>query len=388
LRIRKVEAVPLIASFAQHYGGLDRVPAHILRPASHFQAIPRTGQYTTLVRIESDDGLIGYGEAFGLPHPFAASALISEVIGPALVGAKLSSPATMLTVLYRYLRALGQVRGVAAEAMSGIDIALWDLAAKSQGLPLCELLGGRSRQIPVYVSPVAFMATTEETAEASLKFCASGFQAIKIKIGRGIETDLAHVGAARSAVGADVQLMLDANCGYDTTTAIALAQRLKPLGIAWLEEPIPPGDDEAMARVRSGSPIPIAAGENCFELAEFEGLARSGAVDILQPNITRAGGITGMMAIDALCVKHGVSLAPHGVGGGVGVAAALHAASACQTVTTYEANRLPNALRDELPCIQPSFADSSLSPPIGSGHGGDPQLELLGRYSSSRKVEH
>ena len=368
-KLARLHALPLYAPFARLYGGADKVPVSILNPASHFQRIPRSGQHATIVIAQSDDGAIGVGEAFGLPHARATSAYVDDVIAPAIRGEALDEPARMLEPLRRYFAAMGHSRGAAMEALAGVDIALWDLRARREGKPLATLLGGAPGPVPVYVSPVPFLPTPAESAAASRAFLAEGWRAVKLKIGRGIATDLAHVEAVRDALGPEPQLMLDVNCAYDVATSIALARALKPFAIAWLEEPVPPDDPAALAEVRRAAPMPIAGGENEFTLASFEAYARAGAVDVLMPNVARAGGISGLMAIGALCAKHGIGLAPHGVGSAIAVAAALHACRAAPGFRIYEANRLPNALRDALARPPLEVLDGALIARDAPGHG-------------------
>ena len=380
MKLVSIRAYPLYASFERLYGGLDKVPASMLAPASHFRLIPRSGQHSTVVEIRSDSGLIGIGEAFGLPHSQPTASLIEGVIAPALLGQTLQSPDKLLSNLYAFFVAMGHTRGPAIEALSGVDIALWDLLAKEAGRPLAEHLGATLARVPTYVSPVPFLATPEDSAAGALAFVKKGFKGIKLKIGRGLQIDLAHITAVRQAIGSKTQLMLDANCAYTVSEAIVLAKQLKPFDIAWLEEPIRPDSPQELAQVRLQSPVPIACGENEFMLPSFEALASAGAVDILQPNITRAGGVSGMLAIDGLCKRHGLALSPHGVGSGIGVAAAVHTALAAETFSVYEANLLPNALRSELPLEPIPLEDGQFVPTSRPGHGCEPNWELLKTY--------
>ena len=238
MKIVSIRAYPLYASFERLFGGADKVPASMLAPASHFRLIPRTGQHSTVVEIRSDSGLVGIGEAFGLPHSQLTASLIEGVIAPALLGKTLTKPDKLLADLYTFFVALGHTRGPAIEAISGVDIAMWDLLAKQAALPLLEHLGGSLAPVPTYVSPVPYLALASESAEHARAFVQQGFKGLKLKIGRGLATDLEHIGAVREASGSKTELMLDANCAYAVDDAIALARELRPFSIAWLEEPI------------------------------------------------------------------------------------------------------------------------------------------------------
>jgi D-galactarolactone cycloisomerase len=380
MKIAQIDVVPLEATFARQFGGIDKVPPQLLRPAAHFQKIVRAGQYATLAFIRAEDGTTGVGEAFGLPHPAPTALLIERVIAPGLIGLPIGDPTEMLAEYTEYFAAMGHGRGMPAEAMSAIDMALWDLKAKLAGKPLCELLGGSPGPVPLYASPVPFLPTLDASATAAKALVAQGYKAIKLKVGRGAGIDLDHIGAVRAAIGPGVGLMLDVNCGYDEPTAIEVGRQLSRHAVTWFEEPIPPGDPAALARVRAKSTAPIAAGENEFAMHDFQALAQAGAVDVLMPNIARAGGVSGLMALGRLCAKHGIKLGPHGVGTCVAVAAALHVCRATEGFGIYEANRLLNPLRDDMPRQKLVLADGAFLTPDGPGHGGDPRPDVMDSF--------
>ena len=286
----------------------------------------------------------------------------------------------MATALYRYFVALGSTRGAAMEALSGVDIALWDLKARAAGVPLSTLLGAVPGPVSTYASPVGFHDDPGKSADAALDFLKGGFRAIKIKIGRGPAVDAAHVGAVRDAVGPAVTLYTDANCAYDVPTAIAVAEALAPFDLGWYEEPIAPEDVKGLAEVRRHAPMPIAAGENEFTLPAYQRLLDAEAVDFLQPNMTRAGGVSGLLAIGRMCADAGVRLAPHGVGGCVAIGAALNACRGAAGFATYEANRLLNPLRDELGVHPVSMENGMLIAADLPGHGGEPERDRLDAY--------
>ena len=379
MKLVRLTAIPLQASFADIYGGADKVPAHIRTPAAHFMRIPRLGQYATLVIAENEDGVRGYGECFGLPHPLPTTSLVTYVIAPALEGLEITEPAEMMGALRDYFFAMGHTRGPAMEAISGVDIALWDLKARAANEPLATHLGGSPGPVSTYVSPIAFRVTPDETAADAREYVEQGYTAFKLKVGRGIATDLAHIEAARSAVGS-MPLYLDVNCGYDVPTAIAFARELKRFDIGWLEEPIPPDDLGALAEVRRNSPVPIAAGENEFSIVAYRQLVEAGAVDILQCNIGRCGGVSGMMAIGDLCAYRGLTMAPHGVGASANVAASVHVGRAAKGYHSYEANRLLNPLRDVMGVEATRLENGCLVASSRIGHGGEPDMTKLEKY--------
>ncbi len=383
-KLVRIEAVPLYGSFQRLFGGADKVPELLTTPASQFRYVPRRGQHSTLVVAESDDGVIGIGECFGLPWAEAAAVIVNNVFVEVLVGQELGRPDVMVAPIRKYLKASGHGAGVGMEALSGLDTALWDLVARREGKPLVRLLGGEPGAVPTYVSPVPFLANPEESAEAAMAFLREGYKAIKLKVGRGAKVDAAHVAAVREAIGPSRELRADVNCAYDLETALEVARLLRPYDLAWIEEPIPPGDPADLAAFRSGSGLRVAAGENEFQLEVFEALAKAGAVDELMPNIARVGGVSVMMEIGDMCARHGVGLSPHGVGTAVSIAAGLHVCRAVPAFSIYEANRLPNALRDDLaiPPLQP--VDGAYIVRDAPGHGCDIDWALAETYRLGR----
>ncbi|MCM8732339.1 mandelate racemase/muconate lactonizing enzyme family protein [Hephaestia sp. GCM10023244] len=371
LRIASVAAVEMRFPFAKIYGE-GRVPRELLSPASHFQRIKRTGQAATLVVVTDRDGVQGVGECFGLPSPGPSRCIIEDVVAPALAGADIASPEEALDEFYRFFVALGNGRGAAMEALAGVDIALWDLISKRAGQPLATMLGGAVTPVPVYASPVPFLAAPAQSAAKALAFLDQGYTAVKLKIGRGAEIDAQHVRAIREAMPPGTSLMLDANCAYDLDGALALVDRIAPYDIAWLEEPVAPEAFEAMRILCERAPFPIAGGENDFTLPAFERLASLG-VSILQPNVTRALGVTGMQHINAVAERTGVDVALHGVGTSIGVATALHCCAGLPKLTLFERNDLLNPLRDDVGVDVAIRGDGCILPPSGAGHGGTPR---------------
>ncbi|WP_326523053.1 mandelate racemase/muconate lactonizing enzyme family protein [Sphingomonas sp.] len=370
LRIASVTATEMRYPFSRIYGE-GRVPAGLLSPAAHFQRIKRTGQTATLVVVTDTDGVTGVGECFGLPSPGPSRAIIEEIIAPALAGAEVASPEEAMDEFYRFFLALGNSRGPAMEALAGLDIALWDLLSKRAGKPLAKMLGGGVAPVPVYASPVPFLADPAASAAKALAFLDQGYVAVKLKIGRGVATDLAHVSAVRDALPRDTALMLDANCAYDRDEALALVDALAPLDIAWLEEPVEPEDFEALRLLCERAPFAIGGGENDFTLGAFERLVDLG-VTYLQPNVTRALGVTGMRRLDALAERTGVKVALHGVGTSIGVATALHCCAGLPRLTLFERNHLINPMRDDVGVALTVGSDGTIPCPVGDGHGGTP----------------
>ncbi|MER7284094.1 mandelate racemase/muconate lactonizing enzyme family protein [Dactylosporangium sp. NPDC000244] len=385
LTIASVEAIALSAPFERVYGSLDAVPEWLLTPASSHRVLPRLGQYTTLVRIRTTDGLEGIGEAYGLPEPRVTATIVGSLLGPMLLGRDAGASEALWELMYGAQAGAGRTGGFYLEAISGVDLALWDLRGKAAGLPVHRLLGGPVRDtVPVYASPIPFLPTTAESAERALSFVDAGFRAVKLKLGRGEATDLAHAEAVVDALAGRAALHVDLNCAYDVKTAVRLGLALEPLGVRWLEEPLATDDVAGLAEVRAAVRIPVVTGESEFSRFGYRDFLQQRAVDVVMPNLTRAGGITEARRIAALCSAFHVDVSPHGVGSAVGLAAALQFAAATPNVPIYEYNRLPNPLRDDLPVERPSLVDGALAVPDGPGLGVTLDEELIAEYEVFR----
>jgi L-alanine-DL-glutamate epimerase-like enolase superfamily enzyme len=385
LTIESVTAVALAAPFERVYGGPDKVPSWLLTPASSHRVLPRLGQYTTLVRVRTVDGLEGIGEAYGLPEPEVTATIVGRLLAPMLVGRDAGASEALWDIMYGAQSGAGRTGGFYLEALSGIDLALWDLRGKALGLPVHRLLGGPVRdRVPVYASPIPFLPTPDESAQRALSFLADGFTAVKLKLGRGEATDRAHAAAVVDALAGRAALHVDLNCAYDVKTAIRLGQALDELGVRWFEEPLATDDVAGLAEVRAALRIPVVTGESEFNRFRYRDFLTHRAVDTVMPNLTRAGGITEVRRIAALCSAFHVGVSPHGVGSAVGVAAALQFAAATTNVPIYEYNRLPNPLRDDLPVDPPDLVDGCLVVPDGPGLGVTLDEDLVASYEVFR----
>lgn len=276
-----------------------------------------------LIEVICDDGTIGWGECLGPAKPNAA---IVNVYAQSLIGEDPLQTEKIWLTLYNRLRDQGQ-RGLTVTALSGIDIALWDIKGKHFGVPISTLLGGRFREsVRAYATGSFARAGVDRVTDIAAEVAGyrrDGFHAVKIKIGFDVEEDLEVIAAVRDAIGPDMRMMIDANHGYDYLEAIELGQRAAPFGIDWFEEPVLPEQISTYEAVRAGQPIPIASGENWHgRYAMQEPLARR-AVDIVQPDICGVGGFSEMRRVADMAAMHGVRLVPHVWGTAVCLAASL-----------------------------------------------------------------
>lgn len=330
---------------------------------------------SVLVEVETDDGLIGYGEAIARRGAPMTRAAVESLLGPALTGEDPRNIEGLWVKMMDLLRRWGHTRGTVVEAISGVDIALWDLCGKAEGSSIASLLHGSGRrEVPCYASSV-YMADIDTMVREAAEQAEKGFTAIKIKIGRsadasGIAADLTAVAEIRRAVGESVELMVDANGAYDAATAIRVARQLERENIAWLEEPVPPDDREGYARVHAMTAVPLASGETEFSLFAFRELIERRLIDVVQPDAARCGGITGMRHVATLAYAHNLALAPHtGFSGGISQLAALQAAAAAPTLATFEYMFIDNPVRELFQEPYPFPHGSCLPVPEGPGLG-------------------
>ena len=336
----------------------------------------------TIVEVEADNGLIGYGEALTRLGPSAAREVVTSVLKPVVVGADPMNVDVLWERMFSTMKSRGHWKGFMIEAISGVDIALWDLIGKALNQPVSTLLGGRHHEkLKVYASSIMLMERGEMVKEAQ-DLVRQGYERIKAKLGLGVDADFGNIKAIREAVGPDVGIMLDANSGYSTEEALRLGVRLEPLNILWLEEPVPPHDLEGYARLSNSLRIPIAGGESEFTRWGFRDLILRGKVSIIQPDIARCGGFTEGRKIAALASSHGVPVAPHtGASGAVSIAAAVHFASSLSNLYLYEHMYTEHPLRTAIlkePILE--CQNGFVKVPTGPGLGIEIDKDKIKRY--------
>jgi D-galactarolactone cycloisomerase len=276
-----------------------------------------------VVEVETEDGLIGWGECYG-PARITAAAVGS--VAPLLVGEDPLRTDFLWQKVYSALRDHGQ-KGVVIEALSGIDIALWDIKGKRFGVPVHQLLGGASRsQVQAYATGLYRRKSGDPLhylPDEAAGYVADGFKAVKLKVGFGVEEDVAVTRAVREAIGPGIALMVDANHAYDATAAIRLGRMIEGYDIGWFEEPVPPEDIAGYREVKAAISIPLAGGECEFTRFGFRDVLVSRAMDIIQPDTCAAGGLSECKKIADMAEAFGVRYNPHVWGTGIAIAASL-----------------------------------------------------------------
>jgi L-alanine-DL-glutamate epimerase-like enolase superfamily enzyme len=298
------------------------------------EGIADGSQDDLVVLVHTDEGITGLGEVDSAPEVVAAfvrggsSHAVAIGLRTLLLGEDPLDVERLWRKLYRGTIFVGR-RGIGVHALSGIDIALWDIKGKALGKPICELIGQpRRTRVRAYASRL-MPDTPEEAYEAVAALRRQGFTAVKLgwgPLGRDPGYDLELAAAARDAAGADVDILIDAGLGYvdDVASATRAARGLEELGIGWLEEPFEPDEYEAYAALADAVDIPIAAGEQDATRWGFRELIERGHVDVVQPDVTRCGGITECLRIAELAGSYGVQTVPHAWKSGIIKAASLH----------------------------------------------------------------
>jgi L-alanine-DL-glutamate epimerase-like enolase superfamily enzyme len=331
-----------------------------------------------LVEMRTDAGLTGWGEAFAYGAPLAVCNVIDDALAPMLVGQDPAHIEALVDRMHRALMIWGR-RGLAMMAVSGVELALWDLAGKARGVPVYTLLGGLAQPALRAYASLPRYESAADVGRAAAAMAAAGFTAIKLH-----QVDVDSVAVARQAVGGGVELMLDTNCPWTVEDAIRMARRLERYELRWLEEPVwPPEDYAGLARVRRATSLSIACGENEATVFPFREIVAAGAADVLQPSMTKVGGLLEWKKIATLAAAANVTLVPHSFYFGPGFAATLHAAASTPGVPYVEfpgGELSPSLLIEPIRC-----AGGALAAPDRPGLGADPDPDVIARHPYSRE---
>lgn len=370
---------------------IRRVTPHVLmatlaEPFAYSQAWYRE-RGAMLVEIETEDGIVGWGEAFGPP---ALTAPIVAWFAPMLEGRDALAGEALWQFLYNRLRDHGQ-RGLAVEALSAIDIALWDIRGRVAGLPVHRLMGGPLRSA-VTAYATGFYRRERDDHEAYLREEADlrlgeGFRAIKLKTGWGLAEDIALTRTMRRHIGPDVLMAVDCNHAYDAAAAIRYGNAVAGEDILWFEEPVPPEDIAGYLEVKARQPIPVAGGEAAFTRWGFRDLVAARAADILQPDVAACGGLSEAKKIADMATAFGLRTNPHVWGTGIAMAASLQLLAVIPDnppglfplQPLLELDRSPHPVRDALtPAV--TLEGGTVSIPEAPGLGVAPDPDALAYF--------
>ncbi len=348
----------------------------------------------TLLEIVTDAGLVGWGEAFaqGLEPPEIAATVIEHALRPLVIGCDPLDTEVLWHRMYHMTRDYGR-KGSVIAAISAVDIALWDIVGKCRGQPIHRLLGGafRSRVQPYATGfyRISGQGEAARLADEALTHFDAGFTLMKVKLGYGVEDDIACMQAIGKAIqGKPIRLMIDTNHAYGRAEALRLGRALAGFDLRWYEEPVAPEDLQGYVELRQKLPMPIAGGENEHTLYGFRDLLAAGCVDVAQPDIGSCGGITAARHIVALAQAHGVQVNPHVWGSAIAQAASLqliaavpvahHSLFAQEPVLEYDRSSHP--FRQQLITQPIRLVDGWVTIPAGPGLGVEVDRAVLEKY--------
>ena len=311
------------------------------------QAVKRDA---VVVKVVTEDGLVGWGESHhGRAHT-AVAKLIETTLKQLVLGMDAADAVGVWARIYKFQLASHGMGAGCAMAMSGLDMALWDIRAKAAGWPLHRLLGGVSKPIPAYAGGVALgYQPPDELVVEARAHVEAGYRAVKLRIGDTVRDDIARMEAVRRAFGEELDILADANTAYRLEDARRVMPAMDALDMGWLEEPFPPHDRRAYAQARGYGRTPLAAGENHFTRFEFAPLLDDGAIGVWQPDLSKCGGITEALRIAAIASAHKIPVHPHSSMTGINQAATIHFLCAIDNAGYFEADvSRGNLFRDAL----------------------------------------
>ena len=332
MRIEHVEAINLLHRYPDHH---------------RFQYGGGTcdARLTTLVLAHTECGAVGVGSVYS--YPALVYLVVREQLAPALTGEDPTEVEALWEKMYALTRWYGR-KGAALSALGGVDMALWDLRAQAEGKPVWALLGGENGRCPAYASGLLWKEDVKALAEEARGYIDAGFRRVKMRLARSEEYDRAAVEAVRKAVGDENDVIVDASMRYHLDLARRMGEFLSEQRVFWYEEPFAPENIDDFAALRGTVGVPLAAGENEFGLQGFRELIRAGAVDIVQPDACRCGGISEVWRVARLAAAHGLRFATHSWSDAVAIVANAHVVSALPNGVTVEIDRMNNPFVDDL----------------------------------------
>lgn len=345
-------------------------------------------QETLVVKVHTDAGIVGVGEVDSSSHVAKAiieaplSHKICRGLAECVIGEDAFEIDRLIHLMYEGTIYYGR-QGAVIQAMSGIEIALWDAVGKAVKRPVYQLLGGGFKKTFRAYASILFGDTPDETRRIGEKLVKQGYRAVKFgwgPMGQSEASDIAHIRAAREGVGADCELMIDAGLCWDTATAIRRARQFEPFNLAWLEEPLHPDNLAGYQKLSANAPMRIAAGEEICDIKEFQTMMDVGGIDVAQVDVTRVGGLARSKRIGwdsverhRLCVNHSYKT-------GVNIAASLHFVAALPNTHYFEYCVEQGALRQSLTRQRFPVVDGDIRVPEEPGLGIDLDDAVVDRY--------
>src|SRR5690625_2601633 len=360
--ITAIEAIPL------------RIPLKPDLPGAALWGEPLTAADSLLVKVSTDDGVSGWGEAFGLRGTGLAAHALDELVAPLCLGRDAADIASLTEHVQHKLHVFGR-GGAITYALSAVDIALWDIAGKRAGAPVAALLGGGDDRTMPYYASLACYTEPDRVRAAVRRAVDDGFTAVKLH-----ESQLPAIAAARDEAGPGVALIVDAGCAWTLQQAQGLADELHGVGLLFLEEPLwPPENFAGLAELRRSTGLPVSSGENVATTMEFEQILDAGAVDYAQPSPAKMGGISELRKVFPLAAVRNVAVMTHSFYDGPGLLAAIHATAALGGADAMIEWRwfdlVASIYGDALVPV-----DGRIAVPPGPGLGIDPDPDVVDHY--------
>jgi len=333
-----------------------------------------------IVKVITEGGLVGWGESHHGRCPGAIAQLINTTLRQLVTGMEAHDVVGVWARIYARQLASHGMGTACALAMSGIDQALWDIRGKAVGWPLYKLLGGSRKPVPAYAGGISLgfqppAALVDEVAALR----AQGYRAVKLRFGDSVARDVERLEAIRRAFGAELKIMVDANTGYRLDDVRRVMPALVAMDVAWLEEPFPPQDYRDYRHAAALGGVPLAAGENHYTRFEFNRLIREESVQVLQPDLSKTGGITEGLRIAAMASGEKLAIHPHTSASGLNMAASIHLLSAIENPGYFEADvARENLFRDQLTTRPDRLdADGNVMPGEAPGLGIEVDEDFL-----------
>lgn len=303
-----------------------------------------------VVKVTTAGGLVGWGESHhGRAHT-AVAKLIETTLRQLVLGMDASDVVGVWATIYQMQLASHGMGAGTCLAMSGIDLALWDIRGQAAGMPLCKLLGGSNKAVPAYAGGVSLgYQDPSKLIEEITPLISQGYKAIKLRVGDSPKKDLERIRAVRKAFGDDLAILTDANIGYSVSDTRKVLPEMDDLAVGWLEEPFPAHDYRSYRIAKGFGCTPLAAGENHYTRFEFNRVIEDGSITILQPDLSKTGGITEALRIAAMASAYKLPIHPHSSMTGLNHAASIHFLAAIDNGGYFEADvSKANKFRDDL----------------------------------------
>lgn len=363
MKIEHVEAVNLLCQYPEN----DRF---------QYAGGVCTNRLTTLILVHTDTNFVGIGSVYS--HPALIYLIVRDQLNPLLIGEDPCNVEELWKKMYGLTLWYGR-KGVAMSTLGGVDTALWDLRGKSAGKPVWELLGGGRKTCPAYASGLLWN-DVDKLAEEAGQYIERGFRRVKMRLARSEEYDTSAVLAVRKAIGMDHDVIVDASMRYHFELACRMGNFLKEQKVFWYEEPFAPEDIDSYVALRQVVDVPIAGGENEFGLQGFREVIRAKALDIVQPDASRCGGISEVWKIAEMAEESGLGVATHSWNDAVAIMANAHVVAAMSNGVTVEVDQMNNPFVNDLLVKPLQIENGELQLSHAPGLGVELDLEVVDKF--------